>query len=332
MKYLLVFYLIANLVFIQTTEAQRGTQRNQSSAISQFHPVSQSKLEKTINKLGIELGLTLDQAKKLIEKDGGEVVWLGSPDPNFTRTKKELQRGISSYFRYAAHSTKGKQKSTTSLQTKPYSNEDIVIFIDVYPISKEDFKDPNNLIIQRLETAVTFQPTYHQMTRFNIKPVQISYNDFNEIMEKQGHSLLQVGPSLVYKKGGISIDAGDMTASRSTWKNNTSKQSPCSKLSSMSNKFAETTADMLSGMKESGPDGYAVINYEPMSVYVDKYQGEGTFEGLKDCGSVTVLEITQIANPENIDKPLLNMVSFNYQSADILADAFESFYNTLYID
>lgn len=328
--------VIGLLFLLQSLQAQRRTQGTQSttpvSPGTQFTPLTHAHLENTLNKLGIELGQTLAQAKTTIENNGGEVLWTGSPDPNFVRTKKELQRGKEKYFRYVAHSIRGDVKRTSMVQTMPYSAQDITLFIDVYPKSEGDLKDPDNLIIYRIQTSLGFQPTHHQMTYSKIKPVQVSYAEFHAVMETQGHSLYQSGGGLlVYKKdGGKSIDIGDLTAARRIWKKIMPTKSPCNKLQILADNFPVTASNMINGMAEPGADTQPVIHYKPWGSAIDKHQGDGAFQTYKDCGSATILQISQIDNPENAEKPLLNTVSLFYQNAALIDEAFEGFYNALY--
>lgn len=325
-----------SILLSQPLEAQRRTQGNQStpeSTRTQFTPLSQTYLINTLNKLGIELGQTLAHAKKRVENEGGQVLWMGSPDQNFVRNKKELKRGKEKYFRYVVHSVRSDSPNSTSMvQINPFSSEDVTLYLDVYPKSEGNLKDPGNLIIYRIHTSLGFQPTSHQMTYGNITPVQISYSDLHFEMEKQGHSLIQsVGGLLVYiKDGGKSIDIGDLTGARSTWKKVGSDKSPCNKLLALADNFPVTASNMINGMYEPSVNGDAVIHYKPWGIWIDKYQGEGTSQTFKDCGSATVLQISQIENPENPDKPLLNNVSLYYQNANLLEDAFEGFYRALY--
>lgn len=269
--------VIVLLFLLQSLQAQRRTQAIQSTPVStgtQFTPVTQSFLENTVNKLGIELGQTLAQAKKSIENNGGEVLWMGSPDSNFTLTRKELQRGKENYFRYVVHSISSDVKSTSMVQTLPNTAQDITMFLDVYPKSKDNFKDPENLVIYRIETSLMFQPTQHQMTYLKIEPVQISYVDFHAVMEKQGHSLYQSGGGfLVYKKdGGKSIDIGDLTSARRVWKRNIPTKSPCTNLLTLADKFPVTASGMINAMTEPGTDGRPVINFKPWGATIDNYQ------------------------------------------------------------
>ena len=57
-------------------------------------------------------------------------------------------------------------------------------------------------------------------------------------------------------------------------------------------------------MTKSGADGRPVINFKPWGATIDNYQEEGAFQTYNTCGSAALLQISQIDNPKNSEKPL----------------------------
>ncbi|WP_156113404.1 hypothetical protein [Wocania ichthyoenteri] len=249
------------------------------------------------------------------------------------RTKEYLKNGQASYFRYAAHSIRNiAPKITSSLASKSYSREDIVINLDVYTKAAGDLKDPNNLTVYRINTYLGYQPSPLQLRHPNINPVQVSYADFHALMENKGHILYQSGAFLVYKKEkGHSIDIGDLKAARSTWKKMQPKTSPCNKLSTLADDFPKKVYDMINGLRSRSENGgNAIIHYKPWSEIIDTYAGQGTFQSYTECGNATVVQPILTKNPNNPDNPLLHHVSMHYQNAALLDNVFKGFYNAIY--
>uniref|UniRef100_UPI003F5CEAAC hypothetical protein n=1 Tax=Maribacter litoralis TaxID=2059726 RepID=UPI003F5CEAAC len=333
MRKIFTAFLLISLLFFQTMEAQRGTQSRKpvsTSTRENFTALSQEHIEKTINLLGINLGQSLADAKKTIENNGGEIIWLASPDPNYVRSTKELQRDTSlDYFEYAVHSIKN--PNNKNVRHTPNSREDIVVKITVYPKSAGNLKDPNNLIIYKADTYLGFQPTYHQVTYNNIKNIEYTYADFHAVMKKNNYTLYQhQNAHLSYSKNrGKSLDIGNLKAARGTWKGDNIKIAPSYNLISISAFFPTYKSDLMQPNKNGGDP---IITYKPLSQMIDEYQGSGAFQTYLDYGNSVVLDLIQIESKIDPSIYLLNNLNMHYQNASLMEDAYNGFYNALFKD
>lgn len=320
------FFLIT--IFPQSGEAQRS---RGTSSRDTFIPLTPEQVENTVNLLGIELGQTLADTKNIIEGNGGEVLWQGSPDPTFVRTKAELERGNTSYFRYIIHSISNPNATKASqVSTGPYSREDIVLTVDVYPKTPGDLKDPENLVLYHVQTYLSYQPSDLQLR--NINPIQVSFADFHSLMEKKGHFLYQSGGLLVYKKGiEPSITIGDLKANRSTWEKVLPTKFPCNELSTRADDFPKVVNGMMNSSRVADENGQnSKIIFQTWSELIDKYEGANAADTYKACGSATVIQVIQRESTENPDKPLLSSIRISYQNANLLDAALEGFYKAIY--
>ena len=338
MKNIFAAFLLLGLLFLQTLEAQRSPKRatprgaqgatSKSTSAGKFTALSQQHIEKAINLLGIKLGQTLAEARKTVEKNGGEIIWLGSRDPNFTKSIRNLQRATSiDYFEYAAHSTKNPNKKYVS--HTPYSRKDVVIKLTVYPKSAGNLKDPNNLVIYKAETHLGFQPSRHEVIYDKVNYVDYTYEDFHTVMEKNNYTLYQHQNShLSYNKnGGKSLDIGNLKAARGTWKRDNIKTAPSYKLPLIRAFFPKYTHKLMQ-TKENGVD--QVVIYKPLSYMINDYQGAGAFQTYLDYGNSVVLSLIQRKSEKDPNIYLLNNIGLSYQDANLMEDAYNGFYNALF--
>jgi len=339
MKNILTTFLLAGLLFFQTLEAQRSPQRatprgaegatsKSTSVGNKFTPLSQQHIEKAINLLGIKLGQTLVEARKTVEKNGGEIIWLGNRDPNFTESIRNLQRASSiGYFEYAAHSTKNPNKKYVS--HTPYSRQDVVIKLTLYPKSAGNLKDPNNLVIYKAETHLGFQPSQNEVIYDKVNFVDYTYEDFHAVMEKNNYALFQhQNAHLSYSKnGGKSLDIGNLKAARGTWEKDDITTVPSNKLTSISAFFPKYAYSLLQ-TKENGVD--QIVTYKPFSDMIDKREGVGAFQTYLKYGNSVVLSLVQRKSKKDPSIFLLNNISLSYQDASLMEDAYNGFYNALY--
>ena len=338
MKNIFAAFLLLGLLFLQTLEAQRSPKRatprgaqgatSKSTSAGKFTALSQQHIEKAINLLGIKLGQTLAEARKTVEKNGGEIIWLGSRDPNFTKSKRNLQRASSiDYFEYAAHSTKNPNKKYVS--HTPYSRKDVVIKLTLYPKSAGNLKDPNNLIIYKAETHLGFQPSRHEVIYDKVNYANYIYEDFHTALKKNNYTLFQHQKShLSYnKKGGKSLDIGNMKAARGTWKQDNIKIAPSYKLPLISAFFPQYAYSPLQ-TNENGVD--QIVTYKPLSDIIDKRDGEGAFQTYLDYGNSVVVIFTQMNSKINPNINLLNTLYLRCQDANLMEDAYNGFYNALF--
>jgi hypothetical protein len=320
------------LVFSQLVEAQRS-RSGASSSRDTFIPLSPQYIQDTVNFLGVELGQSLQEVNNNIRTNGGELVWAGSPDPNFVRDKKYLQRGNASYFRYVVHSTQSTAKqSRGNMAIQPFSREDVVLTLDVYPIGPGDMKDPQNLIVYRIQSSLSFQPSHLQLRQAHINPVKVFYPSFHALMEHKGHYLYQSGPLLVYKKGAKpSISIGDLSGKRSAWQKILPKQFPCNDLMILANDFPKAAAGMVNTTKiHSQTNNSSALIFIPWTELINQYKGEGAAQAYKACGHATVIQMHQATHLDAPDKAPLSSIIMSYQSAQILEDAYEGFFKALY--
>ncbi|WP_036155168.1 hypothetical protein [Maribacter forsetii] len=338
MRNIFTAFLLISLLFLQTLEAQRSPKRatprgaqgatSTSKSAGKFTALSQQHIEKAINLLGIKLGQTLAEARETVEKNGGEIIWLGSRDPNFTESIRNLQRASKiDYFEYAAHSTKNLNKKYVS--HTPYSREDVVIKLTVYPKSAGNLKDPNNLIIYKAEISLGFQPSRNEVIYDKVNYVDYTYEDFHAVMEKNNYKLYQnQGAYLSYNKNGAkSLDIGNLKVSGGTWKRDNIRTAPSNKLTSMSAFFPKYAHSLLQ-TKENGVD--QVVTYKPLSEMIDKHEGVGAFQTYLKYGNSVVLTLVQIKSEKDPNIFLLNNIGLSYQDANLMADAYNGFYNALY--
>ena len=326
MKNIVTAFLLICLLFLQTLEAQRGTQR--ATSVENFTALSEEHIEKAINLLGVKLGQSLADAKKTVEKNGGEIIWLASPYPDYTKSIRNLQRASSiDYFEYAAHSTKNPNNKYVS--HTPYSREDVVIKLIVYPKSAGNLKDPSNLVIYKAETSLGFQPTRHEVIYDKVEYVDYTYEDFHAVMEKNNYTLYQhQNAHLSYNRvGGKSLNIGNMKAARGTWKGDNVKNAPSYNLTSISAFFPKYKNDLMQ-TEENGVD--QVVAYKPLSFMIDEYQGSGVFETYLKYGNSVVLDLIQIKSEKDPSIYLLNNLSLSYQDASLMEDAYNGFYKALF--
>ena len=341
MKTNFTIFLLLSLVCLQTVEAQRGTQRatprgNQrgtaqsATGENQFKALSEDHIENAINLLGIQLGQSLAEAKKIVEQQGGEITWLASPYADYELSTQQLQRATSlDYFEYAAHSTKNPDNKYVT--HTPYSREDIVIKLTVYPKAAGDLKDPNNLIIYKAETYLGFQPTQHEVNYNNANFVDYTYEDFHAVMAQNNYTLYQHQQThLSYnKKGGQPLDIGDMKAARGTWINDDVKTAGSYNLSSI-NAFFPTYTNNLMETTANGVD--QVIVYKPLGAMIDAFQGAGTFQTYLDYGYSVSVDLIQRTSKTDPNIYLLNNLTLRYEDANLMEDAYTGFYKALFKD
>lgn len=330
MKNILTAFLLISLLYLNTLEAQRGTQRGgqNGTSVEKFTALSQEHTEKAINLLGIRLGQSLADARKTIERNGGEIVWLASPYPEYTKSIRNLQRASSiDYFEYAAHSTKNPNKKYIS--HTPYSRDDIVVKLTVYPKSAGNLKSPDNLIIYKAETYLGFQPSRHEVVHDKVEYVDYTYEDFHTVMVKNNYTLYQhQNANLSYSKaGGKSLDIGNMKAARGTWKGDNIKTVPSYSLTSISAFFPKYKNNLMQ-TKENGVD--QVVIYKPLNDMIDDQQGLGTFQNYLKYGNSVFLDLIQIKSEKDPNVYLLNNLNLRYQDANLMEDAYNGFYNALF--
>lgn len=333
------FYLsiLGILIVLQPLSAHAQRTQRSKQPNSRFIPATPQITQRSIDLMGLELGMTLTQVKSIIEGQGGEVFWSGSTDTSFTRSRETLQRGSNSYFSYQAHSI---PRSEYKMPGKPGASRarpdlgiNIRIKLAFYPKTKGGLKNPDNLVLYYMTTHLGFQPSYLEISRGITKPFPITVADYDERVQSSGYHLKQLEQSMfIYTRGaGTSIATGDLSLPLRQWTVQRERKQVCAKLMTE----ASNTA------KSAGALAPVMVTYDPVTAapkktyiaYKDRIalrRAKITYDQLDACGTVSLTQPMTISSPGLLNGELLNSVSVQHTSAQAIGDAHEGFFNALH--
>lgn len=302
-----------------------------------FVPVTPDEMQRSIDFMGLRLGMTLAQVKSIIGSQGGEVFWSGSTDPNYTVTRERLQRGSNSYFAYQAHSIPRSEFQVPGkkghARSRPELGRNLKIKMSFYPIANGDFKDPNNLALYYMTTGIGFQPDQVAINQGRAKLVAITFQNYNMAAMFGGYYLTHVEQgTFIYVRGtGVNMATGDLSLPMREWTLQRQRQQVCVKLMTQASTLAKNEGQIDPLLVTYDPvTAAAKKTYIPYKDRITLWRQGPTYDQLEACGDVSLTLPKTRSSPGVLNGEVMNSVSVQHTSAQAIGDAHEGFFNALH--
>lgn len=335
LKKLLCGLAVAVFAFLpQAVQAQRT---NRLASPSPFVAVTPNEMQRSIDLLGLRLGMTLAQVQSIIGSQGGEVFWSGSTDPSYTQSRERLQNGSNSYFAYQAHSiprsayqVPGKKGQS---RRRPDLGNNLKVKMAFYPIADGDYKAPSNLVLYYMTTSLGFQADKVAIMQGRAEIVPIAADSYYIAAMFGGYYLkhIEQGTFIYVQGAGVNMATGDLTLPMQQWTLQRQREQVCVKLMTEASTLAKRAGTIHPMMVAYDPvTAAAKKTFVAYKELIARRRQKLTYDQLDACGAVSLTIMKTMSSPGILKGEVLNSVTVQHTSAQAIAAAHEGFFNALH--